>query len=453
MNIIIVGAGKVGYTLAENLTSEDHDITIIDNDSIALNKASETLDVLCIKGNGASISILKEAQVERADVLIAVTNRDELNMVCCLTAKKFGAKYTVARIRDFEYAKEISHLKNELEIDMVINPEHSTAEQIFRLLRFPAALDIDTFFRGRIELVGFRAAKGDIFTGKPLYSVRKHFGNTQVLFCTVEHDGKVVIPNGTTVIEPGDKVHVIGDIWGISKFFRDLGRLSPKIKHVLIIGGGRISAYLSVFLSTINMNVKIIELDHRKCLDLCSALPKALVVNGDGTEQEVLDTEGIRHADAFVALTGRDEDNLITSLYAKQVGVPKIVTKVNRLNYNSVIENLGIDSFISPKKTTAYIILQYIRAMQNSQGSRMEALYQIADGAAEALEFCIGESTRNLYVPLKEINLKNGILIAAIVRKGKIIIPEGTDHLAKDDNVIIISSGMRIYDINDIFAE
>ncbi|MGE4485918.1 MAG: Trk system potassium transporter TrkA [Oscillospiraceae bacterium] len=451
MKIIIVGSGKVGFTLAENLAAEHHDITIIDTRDEAIRKASDMLDVLCIKGNGASIRVLRSAGVEKCDVFIAATSRDELNMISCLTAKKLGAKYTIARIRDYEYAVEISQLKKEMEIDMVINPEFATASQISRLLRFPNALDIDTFYRGRIELIGFRACCKDVITGQPLSSVRRHLLGAEVLFCAVEHNGKTIIPDGSTVIEEGDKVYVIGDSLNVSRFFKALGRITVKIKNAFIIGGGRIGMYLASSLIAMNMDVKIIEMDHKKCVELTERLPKALVVQGDGTDQELLASENIAHSGAFIALTDRDEDNLIMSLYAKQLGVPKVIVKINRQNYYGISSSLSIDSIISPKTITAFAILKNVRAMQNSQGSRMEALFRIAEGSVEAMEFTVSARTRNLGIPLRDLKLKKGILLAVIVRKGQFIIPEGGDHIEDGDNIIIIAKGLPILDINDIY--
>ncbi len=454
MNIIIVGSGKVGYTLAENLANEKHYVTIIDNNDAAIQKANDSLDVLCLKGNGASVSMLKQAGCEKADVLIATTGRDEVNMVCCLTAKKLGVEYTIARIRDYDYALELSQLKREMDIDMVINPEHATAMQITRLLRFPNALDIETFYRGRIELIGFRVNEGDIIAGESLSVVRRKIKNIPILFCALEHEGKTIIPHGSTVIRPGDKLYVIGQVVDVNHFFRALGRISQKIKDVLILGGGRICMYLSRPLLEMGMNVKIIENDRKQCVTLCEALPKALVVNGDGTEQDVLDSEAVEKFDAFVALTGRDEDNLITSLYVKQTGVPKVIAKINRQNYFGILGELDIDSIISPKLITAYTILKNVRGMQNSHGSRMEALYQIANRGAEAIEFVINSSTKHLGIPLCDLKLKKGVLIAVIMRKSKFIIPDGNSVLLEgDDIIVIISNEITILDINDIYED
>ncbi|MBR5382016.1 MAG: Trk system potassium transporter TrkA [Oscillospiraceae bacterium] len=453
MRIIIVGIGKVGYTLAENLTADGHDVTVIDTDAEALRQADDTLDVLCVKGNGVSVGVLRSAGAEKTDVVIAATDRDELNMLSCLISKKLGAKYTTARIRDYDYALEVSRLKSELEIDKVINPEHATATQISRLLRFPAAADIETFFRGRIELVGFRVLEGDIVAGEPLYIVKKKLHNVRVLFCAVNADGVTTIPNGSTVFKPGDTVYVIGECAGVEQFFRILGRVSQKIKSVFIVGGGRIGLYLARYLTQMNIGVKLVDIDADKCRELCEALPKALVVCGDGTDQELLASENLAQADAFAALTGRDEDNLITALYAKRCGVPKVIAKINRQNYYGIIDQLGIDSIVSPKLITAYYMLHSIRGIDSSRGSRMEELYQIAGGGASAMVFTVAEGTKNLGRPLKELKFRDGILVALLFRNGAFIIPDGSDHIEEHDRIIVITSGKPLAELNDIFGE
>lgn len=453
MKIVIVGSGRVGFTLAENLTREMHDVAVIDIDEHALNRISDMLDVLAIKGNGANIGVLKSAGVESTDVLIAVTERDELNMVACLTAKKLGARHTIARIRDPEYAKELNLLKNELDIDMVINPEYSTASQILRLLRFPNATGIETFNRSRIELVGFRAVEGDIITDKPLREVQKQLGKIPILFCALERNGSTSIPNGDTVINAGDTVYVIGAITGISQFFKQLGRISQKIKNVFIIGGGLTAVYLARLLKDLKMGVKVVEADRKRCHELCALVPDALVINGDGTEHEVLTSENFSEYDAFVAVTGDDEDNLITSLFAKQTGIRRVIARINRPDYYDVVQSLNIDCLVNPKLITAYAIHKFIRGLQASEESPMEALHQIANGGAEAMEFHVTDSMRHLGIPLRDLNLKKGILIVSIVRNDDIIIPEGSSFILAGDNIIIIASGMSINEINDIYDE
>lgn len=453
MRIIIVGCGKVGYTLAEELSAEKHDVTIIDTNDTVLRKVADTLDVLCIKGNGASIKLLREAGALKTDILIAATGHDELNMLCCFSAKRLGVQCTVARIRDQEYVQDIGEFKEQLDIDMVVNPEFSTAAFISRLLRFPEALDIETFFRGRIELIGFKVNEDDGITGAPLYTVKKKMGNISVLFCAVERNGETSIPHGSFVLEPGDKVYVIGSILNVNKFFRYIGRSTQKVKDTFIIGGGRIASYLSGLLSETNISVKIAEIDPVKCEALAEALPKALIVNGDGTDQEFLESEELSRSSSFVSLTGRDEDNIIMALHAKQLGIQRVIAKANSQNYYDMIENLGLDCSVSPKVITADAILRMVRAMQNSHGSHMESLYRIADGDAEAMVFTVGETTKNQNIPLKDLRLKKGILVAVISRANRLIIPEGGDSLQTGDKIILISRGLPILDINDIFVD
>ncbi|MBR6259737.1 MAG: Trk system potassium transporter TrkA [Oscillospiraceae bacterium] len=453
MTIIIVGIGKVGYTLAENLVADGHDVTLVDNDPAALGYADDSLDVLCVKGNGGSMDVLRSAGASTADVVIAATDRDELNILCCLISKKMGTKYTVARIRDYDYALELSRLKADLDIDMVINPEHATATQISRLLRFSAAADIETFYRGRIELVGFKVQEGDIVAGEPLYMVKKKLHNIPVLFFAVNSGSVTSIPNGATVLSPGDKAYVIGEQHGINMFFKTLGRVGGKTKRVTIVGGGRITLYLARYLSKMNIDVKIVESDEQRCRELCEALPEALIVNGDGTDQDLLASENIEKSDAFAALTGKDEDNLITALYAKRCGIPKTIAKINRQNYYSIIDQLGIDSIVSPKQITAYFMLQNIRGIDSSKGSRMEELYQIAGGGASAMVFTVAGNTKHLGEPLKSIRFYDGILVALIYRDGAFIIPEGNDYIKENDGLTVVTAGKPLGELNDIFRE
>ena len=455
MKIVIAGMGMVGYNLAKSLATENNDITCIDISADAATLAEDSLDVLSVQGNSASISVLKNAGADKANVFIAVCNKDEVNMISCLIAKRLGAKHTVARVREPEFTAEIELIKAELGIDLVINPEYATATQILRLLRFPNALDIEAFYRGRVELVGFRVHKDDFIAGQPLFNIQKKLGKSQILFCAVERGGQTIIPNGSTIIEESDKVYIIGDILGVNEFFKTLGRISQKIRNVMIVGGGRTAYYLTKLLTDMNKAVKIIDKDYERCKELCIQLPEALILNGDGIEQEVLVTENIDKTDCFVALTGDDEDNLIISLYAKQIGVPKVISKINRQDYYDVISRLDIDSFINPKLITAYTILHYIHGLQMGEGGKMEAIYQIAGGNADAVEFHLTDETKNLGKPLKELGskLKKGILIVSILRNGQIIIPEGGTSLLSGDNVIIVSNHERILNINDIFND
>ena len=450
MDIIIVGTGKVGYTLAEHLSREEHDVTVIDTSDEALRRASDALDVMCIDGNGASIEVLREAGADHADILIAATGLDEVNIVCCLTAKRLGAKYTIARVRNQEYASDFESFRTLLGIDLLINPEKSTAVEISRLLRFPSAAKIEPFYRGRLELMEFRAREEDFFVGKPLSLLSDQVKSLPILFCAADRKGELIIPNGTFVPRAGDRLYLIGAPLGIHEFFKRIGRYAPQVKRELIVGGGRIAGYLAAILSRMNMQVKLIDRSEARCRQLSERLPHCLVICGDGTDQELLDEEGMSDCDGFVALTDRDEDNLLISLYAMQRQVLKVVAKCGRQNYTNIVRDLGLDSVISPKTITASRILQVVRGMTDSEGAVMNALYQIADGAAEAVEFTISAPARCLNIPLRDLPLKRDILVAMIVHEGKTIVPEGSSVIRQGDTVILISPAQRIQDLSDI---
>jgi trk system potassium uptake protein TrkA len=452
LKIIIIGCGKVGFTLAEHLSKEDHDVTIIDVNDATLQKASNTLDVMCIKGNGAALLVLDEAGAASADVVIAATDSDELNMVCCLSAKRMGASYVIARIRNAEYTVGRSALKKDLGIDLIINPEQATAVEISRLLRFPSASNIETFYRGRVELVGFRLQEDDFLSGKTLGSLSHRLRGHPILFCAVARGEEVFIPNGNSQLLTGDLVYMIGEPLGVSQFFKELGRYTHKVREVFITGGGRITYYLATMLEKLGYHTKVVECREERCRHLTEVLPHTLVICGDGTDQDLLESENLSSSDAFVALTDRDEYNLIVSLYAMQQGVPKVVAKSNRQNYIGIAHSVGLDSVISPKLITANHILQVVRGMQNSKGSVMKSLYKIAGERAEAMEFVVNSTTRHLGIPLKDLRLKKGILIAVLIHNNKIIIPEGSSCIREGDTVIIVSRGSGILDINDIYA-
>ena len=449
MKIIIVGGGKVGYTLAQQLSIEEHDVILIDSDADVLNHADETLDIMCIRGNGASVEVLNNASVNEADLLIAVTDSDELNMICCVIGKKLGAEHTVARIRNTDYSNEYKMLKQELELDMVINPEMDAANEIARMIQFPSAANVETFANNLLELVEFRVKDTDPIVNIKLMDLSNKLP-AKVLFCTVRRNDEVEIPKGNFIFTGGDIVSVIGERKGINKFFTHLGRSSHKVKNITIVGGSRIAIYLAWLLEDLNMNVKIIELNKERSILLSELLPNALIIHGDGTDQEVLDNENIQTADATIALTDMDEENLISSLYAHQCGISKVVLKINRNNYIPIVKKLGLDSVISPKLTTANSILRYVRALDNSQGIAVEKLYRISDEEAEVAEFTAKDSPYLLDIKLKDLKLKKDILIAALVRNKKIIIPDGSDCIKKGDKVIVVTKKGFITDLNEI---
>lgn len=455
MNIIIGGAGKVGLTVAGQLVAEGHNVTVVDTAQEILDRASNQLDIMCVKGNCASRGALMEAGVEDADMVIAATGSDEINLLCCHCANGFGVPNTVARVRSAEYAGDLESMRKDLDIDMLVNPELATAIEISRLLRFPNAANIDTFARGRVEIVAFHIQAEDFLASKSLASLTPKIRDLAMLFCAVERGRDVVIPNGSFVLQQGDKVYLAGTPSGISQFFKLLGRQNHKIRSAFIVGGGRITFYLVQTLERLGIRCKVVEKNEQRCRELAEAFPKSLIIHGDGTDPELLAEERMEASDAFIALTDRDEDNLIISLCAHQAGVPKVVAKSNRQNYSAIARSAGVESVVSPKLTTAGQILRMVRGVKNSKGTVMTALYRIAEGRAEAMEFQVSAATRNLGIPLKGLQskLKKGVLIAVVVRKNQVIIPNGSTFLEKDDTVIVVAQGSGILDLNDIFED
>jgi len=451
LTIIIAGAGKVGATLADHLADEGHSVTIVDVSDGTLGRLSNQLDVMCLKGNCVSREVLLEAGAKDTNVLIAATGSDEINLLCCHCAHNIGVPYTVARVRGAEYVNELDTLKGDLGITMLINPELTAATEISRLLRFPSAANIDSFARGRVELVSFTVQEEDFLVGRSLASLSSKLQGLPMLLCAVERGEEVFIPNGASVLAQGDRVSVAGTPNGIHQFFKLLGRQTHRIRNVFIIGGGRIAFYLLVLLERLGMNCKVVEKGDARCRELAEAFPHSLIIHGDGTDPQLLTEERMAASDAFIALTDRDEDNLIISLYAHQAGVSKVVAKSSRQNYTAIARSAGVESVVSPKLATAGLILRFIRGLQNSKGTVMNALYRIAGGKAEAMEFLVSPATQHLDVPLKDMKLRPGVLIAVIVRGGKVIIPEGSTCLKQGDDVIVIAKDSGILDLNGIY--
>ena len=451
MRIIVIGAGKVGYTIAERITAEEHDVIVIDKDENVIARCMESLDVLCIKGNGANAKVLLEAGVDKADIVIASTASDESNMLSCLISKRLGAKYTIARIRDPEFNESQTLLQNELGIDVAINPERATALEISRLLRYPFAGSIESFAHGQVEMVEFRAQESDPFIGVPMKELPKKFPSMpRVLYSIVDRAGSVSIPGGDFSILAGDRVFVTGDILTISNFFRFLGRTHQKIRSVMLLGGGRISYYLSRFIVPLGVHVTMFELDSVKARSLSESLPKVDVICGDGTDQDLLEEHGLSQMDAFVSLSNRDEENLMTGLFASRSGVAKVIAKNSRINYLEILNDLGLDSVISPQSITSSTILRYIRARENSEGTRIERLYRLLEGRAEAIEFIARRGDAYIGIPLRDLSLRRGTQVSIIARQGKIIIPFGNDHIDVDDHVVIMSVESGIKDLNEV---
>jgi trk system potassium uptake protein TrkA len=449
VNIIIVGCGKVGQALAEQLNEEGNNITVIDLVAKKVNEISSQFDVMGVVGNGATHLIQQEAGISKADLLIAVTGSDELNLLCCLIAKKAGNCQTIARVRSPQYYTEAPFLKDELGLAMVINPEQAAANEIARVLRFPSAIKIDSFGRGRVELLKFRLPEGSPLVGCAAKEIATKL-HCDVLVCTVERGDEVHIPKGDFVFEEKDVISIVAATRKAADFFKRIKYKTNSVKDVMIVGGGEIGHYLCEQLTRSGMSVKLIEKDPRRCEELCELLNDVTIINGDASDQNILLEAGLESTGAFVALTNLDEENILLSLFAKSAGNCKLVTKINRIDFGGVINHLDLDTIIYPKNITSDNIVRYVRAMRSSIGSNMETLYNIIKGKVEAAEFIIKEQSPVVDVPLMELALKPNVLVAAILRDKKVLIPRGHDSLQIGDAVIIVSSHLALHDITDI---
>ena len=450
MKIIIVGIGKVGYAIAEQMTGENHDLVVIDRNSAVLDHVDSMLDVMCVEGNGASASVLLEAGVREADLLIAVSENDEVNLICCLMAKKLGAKHTVARVRNPEYFRDAPILRREIGLDMIINPENAAAQEISRILRVPSAFSVETFARGLVELIGFQTEEGDSLVGKSLIDYNRENPNS-ILMCAAKRGEEVIVPNGSFVPQTGDRVYVIGTPAETTRVLRSMGRAMAPIRRGCS-RGGRIAQYLAWMLADVGTRVTIVEKNEAKCLTLAEKLPKATIIRGDGTDHHLLESEGIFHCDAFIALTDRDEENLLMALTAKRYGVKKVVPKMSRLGYLDIVSLTGLDSVVSPKAIVAGQISSYVRGLANSQGSAVESLHYILGGAIEAVEFTATNATHFLDRPLSDLHFRKGLLVAAIVHDGKMVIPNGHSKIHAGDRVIVMAKKLFLQDLNDILG-
>ena len=451
MRILIIGSGKLGHALAQTLVNEGHDVTVVDRSDAVIQKSMDTVDAMFIKGSGVSAETLKEADVDSADIVIAATVGDEINMLSCLTAKRLGAQYAIARIRDPEYLTSLGFLQKELYIDYAINPERATAREISRMLRFPFAGNIETFARGRVEMVDFRAAEGDMVVGIPLKEMYKKLRHLpQVLFCAVERDNKIIIPKGDFVIKPGDRVHVVSEVETITQFFHALGKGMDSIRSVLILGGSRIAYYLASMLLSMHSKVSIIEVNPEKARFLSELLPGATIIEGDGTDQELLQSEGLTDFHGFVALSNRDEENLMAGFYAAKQGVKKVIVKSSRENYSSIMHDMGLDSIISTLNVACNSILRTVRARASRSHATVERMYRLMDGKAEALEFIAEVGDEYIHVPLKDLKVAKECLIAVIVRENQVKIPFGNDTIEAGDHVVVISRKAGLSNLNEV---
>lgn len=452
MNIIIVGCGKVGQTLAQQLNEEANNITVIDLDPAIVNDLTSRYDIMGVAGNGATHLKQQEAGIKEADLLIAVTGSDELNLLCCLIAKKAGNCQTIARVRNPEYSLEAPYLKEELGLAMVINPEAAAAAEIDRVLRFPSAITIETFAKGRVEILKFRLPEGSPLVNCAVKEIVSKF-RCDVLVCAVERGDEAFIANGDFVFEEKDVISIIASPRNANEFFRKIKYKTNSVKNAMIVGGGEITYYLCERLHKAGISAKVIEKDRKRCEELCTLWPEVIVINGDAVDQEVLIEEGLEQAGAFVSLTNLDEENILLSLFAKTMTKGKLVTKINRIDFNSVVKHLDLDTIIYPKNITSDMIVRYVRAMENTIGSNVETLYSVIKGKVEAAEFIVKEDSPVTGKPLMELKLKKNILVAAILRGKTVIIPRGQDVIQTGDAVVVVSNPAELHDITDILQK
>ena len=449
MNIIIVGCGKVGAALAGQLNNEGHNVTVIDQHADKVKAIATKLDIMGVIGNGASRTTQKEAGIDETDLLIAVTGNDELNLLSCLVAKKSAGCRTIARLKNPEYNMDAPYFKNELGLAMVINPELATAREITRIINFPSALKIDTFTKTRVDLLTFKLPENSRLVGMSIKEVAMKL-KTNVTFCTIERGDDAYIANGNFVFADRDVISIIASPKGAKEFFAKINYKIQPIKDTLIVGGGAIAHYLCDLLEKSDIDVKIIEKDADRAVELAEEFDKATVINGDPTDEDVLLEEGIGASSSFIALTGLDEENILLSLFAKRQGSRKVITKVNRIEYGDITSQLDLDSVIHPKYIAAQMILSYVRAMNNAGSSNIETLYHLNKGKVEAAEFTVLEGSPIIGKPLMELELKSDVLIALIQRGKTQIAPRGQDVIEAGDLVVIVTKGIALNDITDI---
>ena len=452
MKIIIAGAGKVGHSVAALLAAEGHDLTIIDRDPETIQHISNTLDVICVEGSATNPGTLREAGAEHADLLLAATEQDEVNMVCGISARKMGTAHVIARVRDPEYLRQTEFLREALGLSVIVNPEYECAKEISRLLRFPGAVRVDSFSKGSVEIVEHKIPIGGALDGVVLKDLVQRFG-AKILVSLVERGKEAMIPNGNFVLQAGDRLSITGESRELRRFFTAIGQFKRPVRRVMIMGGGRSSVYLTRMLQESGMEVTVVERDRERCELLCDLIPQANIICGDATRSDVLQEDGLSAADAFVALTGDDEDNIITSLYAKSCGVGSVVVKVNRDYLDEILENVGLSSIVSPKEIVAQQLTRYVRAMSNSMGGSMETLYRLADGKVEALEFKVSPRSACVNIPLKDLKLRPNILISAIIRGSKSIIPDGNSRILPGDHAVIVTAAGRLQNLDSIVEE
>lgn len=449
MRIVVIGCGKVGREIIQQLSSEQHEIVAIDTLESEVNSVVEKYDVLGLTGNGTSYETLKNANVSKADVVIAVTPSDDTNILACLIAKKLGTKHIIARVRDYEYSHQVSWMKEELGLSLIINPEYEAAEEIKNIINFPEALRVDRLAGGKVDLVELYIPDDSKMVNKSLIDIKNEY-SIQVLVCAVERDEEVIIPNGTFTFNAHDKVYITASRATIRSFLKKLGLIEEKIKDVLIVGGGIISVYLAEVLSKMKCSVKIIEQDYNRCIELSELLPNVTIVNGNGTSKELLEEEGIKNCDCIVTLTGIDEENIIVSMYASKLDVPKVITKVNTSAFVSILDTIGESSIISPKEITSNKIIGYVRGINEFKDSDFESISKLVSNKVEVLEFTANAASKSINKPLSQLKLINNTLVCAIIHDNEAIIPTGSSIISESDKVIVVSYGHIINSLDDI---
>ena len=459
MNVVVVGSGKVGQLLTQLLVEESHNVVVIDNRESVLNELQETYDVAIVHGNGATVEIQREAKVQDSDLLIAATSSDEVNLLCCVVGNMLGTKHTVARVRNPEYDYQIEFLRRKLGINMALNPEKETAREIFRILQFPNFTKRDTFAAGRVELVEFKLTSDNPLVGKKLWEA-KELSKVNALICAVDRNGEVFIPDGNFVLQENDNITVAAEAAKLVNLMHTLKMVRRPIDNVMIIGGSHIGIYLTEKLLKSGVNVTIVDSDMTKCQELSEKVPNATIINGNGTQQDLLLSEGLRDMDAVITLTGMDEENMIISMFANSLGIPKTVTKINRTEYLGVLKNAGIDTTVSPKRLVANEIMRYVRAInynietkEHNASGTIETLYRLFQGKAEAIGFTVPDEGDFQGVSLKDLRLKPHILVSTIVRGNQVIIPKGDTYMQPGDSIVIVTTAEQaISNLNDIFV-
>lgn len=449
LSIIIVGCGKVGTTLIEQLSKEGHDITIIDNNAQKVQEIASYYDIMGLAGNGASYNVQIEAGIENADLIIAVTNSDELNLLCCTVAKQVGNCAAIARVRTPDYSSESNYLREALGLAMIINPELEASKEAARILYLPTALEVNSFAHGQAEMVKFKIPDGNILNGMNIAYLGKNIA-PDILICAIERNGEVYIPSGNFQMESGDVVSFVATRRIAKHFLENIGFKTRQVKNAMIIGGGKATYYLACQLINAGISVKIIERNKQRCEELSILLPKAIIINGDGTDPELLLEEGIEYTESFIALTGVDEENVLLTLHARQVSNAKVITKINHLAFKSVISHLDLGSVIYPRYITSEAIIAYVRAKKNSMDSNIETLYHMFDYRVEAIEFRVYEDSKVTNIPLMNLPLKENLLISFISRNGSILIPSGQDTIQVGDSVMVVTTHTGFKDILDI---